>query len=184
VQDAVFKRIESYLKLFKQPAQVIQKRNRKLIDYDRARHLTSKGEIPDKQLQMSAEAYTSLNAHLLEELPTFLTLAGTYFEIIVDEFARVQAQYWHQRKLEWKSLTIELPFGKGHEWDSIHVDYENSMKRIEPLINSIITKGKQEKMEEKDFTFVLEKIPSVGSFLDDGNTLKKTRWVLSLFFFI
>jgi hypothetical protein len=168
MQDAVFNRIESYLKLFKHPAQIIQKRNRKLIDYDRARHLMSKGEIPDKQLQISAEAYTSLNAHLLDELPLFLTLAGTYFDIIMDEFMRIQAQYWRQCRLEWKSLTIEQPFGKEHEWDSIQTDYLSSMKRLEPRINSIITKVQQE-------TFVLEKIPSVGSFLDDGNIYLKAN---------
>ncbi|KAI9252793.1 hypothetical protein EDC94DRAFT_525629 [Helicostylum pulchrum] len=140
IQEAVYNRIESYLKLFKNPLHIIQKRNRKLIDYDRARHLISKGEVPDKQLQISAEQYISLNAHLLDELPIFLSLTVTYFDIIVSEFARVQATYWRKSKLEWKSLTIEQPFGREHTWVSIESDYRTAIKRMQPRIDEITSK--------------------------------------------
>lgn len=110
------------------------------MDYDRARHLISKGEVPDKQLQISAEQYISLNAHLLDELPIFLSLTVTYFDIIVSEFARVQSIYWRKSKLEWKTLTIEQPFGKEHIWSSIESDYNATMKRIQPRVNEVTSK--------------------------------------------
>lgn len=118
---------------------------------------------------MSAEAYISLNAHLLDELPPFLTLAGTYFGIIVDEFARIQAQYWHQQSLEWKSLVIEQPFGKMLLWDSLKTDYQNCVERLRPRINNITTKIKHDQQLEDKETFVLEKISSIGSLLDDDD---------------
>lgn len=126
--------------MFKNPAHVIDKRNRKLIDYDRIQHLVSKGEMPDKQLQLSAEQYLSLNAHLLDELPTFISLSSNYFDIIINEFAEIQAKYWHQHKSEWKSLTIELPFGKEYTWSCIENDYEASMNRLAFRLNDIKTK--------------------------------------------
>lgn len=102
--------------------------------------MISKGEVPDKQLQISSEQYISLNAHLLDELPVFLSLASTYFDIIVSEFARVQATYWRKCKLEWKSLTIEQPFGKEHSWSSIETEYNATIKRIQPRIDEIGSK--------------------------------------------
>lgn len=140
IQEAVYNRIESYLKLFKNPSHIIQKRTRKLMDYDRARHLISKGEVPDKQLQISAEQYISLNAHLLDELPIFLSLTVTYFDIIVSEFARVQSIYWRKYKLEWKTLTIEQPFGKEPIWSNIESDYKATIQRLQPRLNELGSK--------------------------------------------
>ncbi|CEP14557.1 hypothetical protein [Parasitella parasitica] len=138
--QVIYDKIDAYLKLFKNPAQVIDKRNRKLTDYDRIQHLMAKGEIPDKQLQISAEQYLSLNAHLLDELPIFISLSTDYLDIIVHEFAQVQAAYWRQHKSEWQTLAIEPPFGKEYTWDSIEKDYQNSMRRIEYRFNEIKTK--------------------------------------------
>jgi hypothetical protein len=135
----VYNRLEDYLKLFKNPSQIIQKRNRKLADYDRVRHLISKGEVPDKQLQISAEQYISLNAYLLDELPTFISLAQNYFDIILDEYTRIQSVYWRKSRLEWKTLTIEMPFGREHTWSSLESDYFNAMKRVEQRIHDIVS---------------------------------------------
>lgn len=148
----IYDKIEAYLKLFKNPAHVIDKRNRKLIDYDRIQHLVLKGEIPDRQLQLSAEQYLSLNAHLLDELPTFISLSSDYFDLIISEFAGIQAKYWYQHKSEWKSLTIELPFGKEYTWSCIENDYEISMNRLAFRLNDIKTKPqrREQKTIEKN----------------------------------
>jgi hypothetical protein len=110
------------------------------MDYDRARHLVAKGEVPDKTLQQSAEVYVSLNAQLLEELPVFFNLANDYFNIIVEEFTAVQANYWHRSKEEWKTLTIELPFGKEYTWKSIQGDYNADMRRLQSRVDEIKSK--------------------------------------------
>jgi hypothetical protein len=176
IQESVYIRIEAYLKLFKNPSHLIQKRNRKLLDYDRARHLMSKGEVPDKQLQVSAEQYISLNAHLLDELPTFLSLTVTYFDIVLDEFRRVQAAYWRKSCLDWDTLTIELPFGREHTWSSIESDYNNTIKRLQPRINELLVTRQENEKEEKETSddsgcSLLKKIPSlaaINSSIDEG----------------
>lgn len=140
----IYDKVDAYLKLFKNPAHVIEKRNRKLMDYDRIQHLMAKGEIPDKQLQLSAEQYLSLNAHLLDELPTFIALSSDYFDIIVHEFSQIQAKYWRQHRSEWKSLTIELPFGKDYTWSCLESDYLASMRRLEYRLDEIKTKPRQQ----------------------------------------
>ncbi|KAL7336236.1 hypothetical protein PS15p_201596 [Mucor circinelloides] len=152
--QVIYDKIDAYLKLFKNPAHVIDKRNRKLIDYDRIQHLMAKGEIPDKQLQLSAEQYLSLNAHLLDELPVFISLSSDYFDIIIYEFSQIQAKYWHQHRSEWKSLTIELPFGKDYTWPCIESDYLASMNRLEYRINDIKTKPQLHQRQEEN-SFVL-----------------------------
>lgn len=150
--QVIYDKIDAYLKLFKNPAHVIDKRNRKLIDYDRIQHLMTKGEIPDKQLQLSAEQYLSLNAHLLDELPVFISLSSDYFDIIIYEFSQIQATYWRQHRSEWKSLTIELPFGKDYTWSCIESDYLASMNRLEYRINDIKTKPQlHQRQEENSF---------------------------------
>lgn len=159
--QVIYSKIEAYLKLFKNPAHAIDKRNRKLIDYDRIQHLMAKGEVPDKQLQLSAEQYLSLNAHLLDELPIFLSLSSDYFDIIVHEFTQVQAKYWQQHKYEWKSLTIELPFGKEYTWPCIENDYQNSINRLEYRMNDIQTKPRQ--IVEKK----IEKVAVANNFISN-----------------
>ncbi|KAL9556240.1 hypothetical protein MBANPS3_001965 [Mucor bainieri] len=163
--QVIYDKIDAYLKLFKNPAHVIDKRNRKLIDYDRIQHLMVKGEVPDKQLQLSAEQYISLNAHLLDELPTFIVLSSDYFDIIIYEFSLIQAKYWRQHRSEWKSLTIELPFGKDYTWSCLESDYLASMHRLEHRINEIKTKPQQPEREQE-----LEE-PSVSSTITTATTI-------------
>lgn len=143
----MFDRLEEYLKLFKNPSQAIQKRNRKLADYNRVQHLLSKGEIPDKTLQISAEQYISLNAYLIDELPIFISLTREYFDVILDEYARVQSNYWRKYKLEWKTLTITQCLAKELDWTSVETDYFNTMKRLEPRIKEIMSQPKAQRRE-------------------------------------
>lgn len=146
MQESVYNRLEDYLKLFKNPSQIIQKRNRKLIDFDRVRHLISKGEVPDKQLQVSAEQYISLNAYLLDELPIFISLAQNYFDIILAEYTRVQSVYWRKSRLEWKTLTIETPFGREHTWSSLESDYYKTMKRVEQRLSDVVSQPNTQRL--------------------------------------
>ncbi|KAI8983629.1 Dbl homology domain-containing protein [Pilobolus umbonatus] len=163
LQQNVFRRIESCLKLFKNPMHIIHKRNRKLIDYDRAQHLSSKGDVIDKQLQLSVEAYISINAHLLEELPIFLSLADKYCDIIIDEFACIQTSYWHKFETEWRTLTIELPFGREYTWSSIEVDYSGNMKKLHSTLNGLYSKPK----ETFDSNYSLQRMSSIMTSVDD-----------------
>ncbi|OZJ04655.1 hypothetical protein BZG36_02890 [Bifiguratus adelaidae] len=86
--------IDSFLEVFRNPAQVMKKREKKLLDYDRVRGIKSRGEQVDKALQESANAYVSINAQLLDELPKFLGLTTKYMDIIAGKIGQVQAAYY------------------------------------------------------------------------------------------
>lgn len=83
---------------FKGPAALIAKHNRKAVDFARFNSLKAKDETPDKKLMESAKTFQSLHESLLEELPTFLSLAGEFIEAIVNQFATAQSgMYFRER---------------------------------------------------------------------------------------
>ncbi|RUS26236.1 hypothetical protein BC938DRAFT_471041 [Jimgerdemannia flammicorona] len=92
----IYPTIVAFLNVFKNPAQVMRKREKKLLDYDRVRGIKARGDIPDKALQESADAYVSINTQLAEELPKFFNLTITYFDYIVQEFSVIQAKFYQQ----------------------------------------------------------------------------------------
>ncbi|KAI9482857.1 MAG: Dbl homology domain-containing protein [Benjaminiella poitrasii] len=147
LQRLVYGPIASYLKLFKNPLQVIQKRNRKFIDYDRmmmSKNKNSQRYTMDHPLQLSAEAYLSLNAHLLDELPVFLDLTANYFAIIVDDFRRIQTSYWQHCQQLWKktlfAVTNKTMTTTQFSWKSIENDYFVALQeQLQPRLNQIIS---------------------------------------------
>ncbi|KAJ3035491.1 hypothetical protein HK097_004198, partial [Rhizophlyctis rosea] len=73
--------LETLTNRFKEPLLIMKKRDKKLLDFDRARVLKADGKIVDKALLESADAYTSINAQLVEELPKFLELVAQFMEV-------------------------------------------------------------------------------------------------------
>lgn len=104
VRGFVYSRIDDFLKVFENPTQVIHKRALKMIDYDRVRDIKSKGDIPDKSLQESADAYVSINAQLVDELPKFFELTAKYFDILTGGLALVQLKFYGLMQREWTKL--------------------------------------------------------------------------------
>jgi hypothetical protein len=100
--------------------------------------MTVEGKLPDKQLQQSTEAYISLNAYLLDELPAFLSLTDQYFNVILEEFSKVQSSYWSYVNVEWKSLTNQV---NRQKWEEIQEEYEQHVKKIEWRVKEIYTKS-------------------------------------------
>ncbi|KAJ2963631.1 hypothetical protein NQZ79_g1368 [Umbelopsis isabellina] len=146
VRSIIYTRIDSFLKLFSNPAQVIVKRSNKLIDYDRANGIKQKGSVPDKALQESADAYVSINAQLVDELPRFLTLSSQYFDLIVEELAGVQAKFSRLMRNEWKRYMFKGPYALAPDdknldhltTDTIVSTYRSAMQDLEPSIQDII----------------------------------------------
>jgi hypothetical protein len=122
------------------------KRSNKLIDYDRANGIKQKGSVPDKALQESADAYVSINAQLVDELPRFLNLSSQYFDMIVEELAGVQAKFNRLLRNEWKRYMFKGPYALAP--DDQHLDnlstetivttYRSAMQDLEPSIQDII----------------------------------------------
>ncbi|KAI9277483.1 hypothetical protein BY458DRAFT_554484 [Sporodiniella umbellata] len=104
VREFVYSRINDLLKAFENPAQVIHKRSLKMLDYDRVRGMKSKGDIPDKALQESADIYVHINAQLMEELPKFFDLTDKYFDILIGGLVHVQLKFFGLIRREWINL--------------------------------------------------------------------------------
>ncbi|CAG8636039.1 9392_t:CDS:10, partial [Ambispora leptoticha] len=101
IKKTIYPQIESYMERFKAPAAVMRKRDRKILDYDRAKAIKARGDTPDKTLQQSAAAFESIRDQLKEELPKFFELIGRYFDIIVREFAKIQGRFYRQMCMEF-----------------------------------------------------------------------------------
>jgi hypothetical protein len=144
VRSIVYTRIDSFLMLFNNPSQVIVKRSNKLIDHDRANGIKQKGGIPDKALQESADAYVSINAQLVDELPRFLALTTQYFDLIVEEFAGVQAQFNKLMTNEWKRYMFKGSYAiadtniESMTLESITEAYNLALQELEPSIEEIV----------------------------------------------
>ncbi|CAB5395707.1 unnamed protein product [Rhizophagus irregularis] len=102
VKKNIYPQIEKFLELFKAPAAVMKKRERKILDYDRAMSIKAKGGTLDKHLQQSADAFTSISAQLHEELPSFFKLITQYFDIIVQEFIKIQSRLYQQIGMDFR----------------------------------------------------------------------------------
>ncbi|KAF9957920.1 hypothetical protein BGZ65_001776 [Modicella reniformis] len=142
LKKTVYKSIESFLKLFLGPLQVMKKREKKLLDYDSVRGMKERGETVDKNMLDSAEAYTAINEQLLDELPKFLGLTTRYFDLIVMEFSKVQMFFYDQVKgkiLEFfvKNMSDSLSGDEASYLATMDVceEYIVAMSRVEgPLI--------------------------------------------------
>ncbi|KAJ3279401.1 hypothetical protein HK104_001500 [Borealophlyctis nickersoniae] len=111
IKTTIHPALETLMNRFKEPNLIMNKRNKKLLDYDRARAMRARGEPVDKTLLESAEAYSSLNAQLLEELPKFLDLVCKYIDIVVCHIADIQAQVYRDIRIELMPLADALRGG-------------------------------------------------------------------------
>ncbi|KAI7849227.1 Dbl homology domain-containing protein [Circinella umbellata] len=143
VQGRVQSRIDSFLKVFENPAQVINKRAQKLLDYDRVRDIKSKGDVPDKALQDSADAYVSINAQLVDELPKFFRLTSTYFEVLIGELVSVQTSFYEQMTREWHKLVQRHYIIHDLSMDTIMIEHTKSMQVVDNLIYDITPLNKE-----------------------------------------
>lgn len=118
--------------------QVIHKRALKMIDYDRVRDIKSKGDVPDKSLQESADAYVSINAQLVEELPKFFELTSKYFDILTGGLALVQLKFFRLMQREWvKLVEHNLGMQAALSFESIVAAHTHQLSRMEDVADRI-----------------------------------------------
>ncbi|KAI8083657.1 hypothetical protein BDF21DRAFT_416390 [Thamnidium elegans] len=138
VRGFVYSRIDDFLKVFENPTQVIHKRALKMIDYDRVRDIKSKGDVPDKSLQESADAYVSINAQLVEELPKFFELTSKYFDILTGGLALVQLKFFGLMQREWVKLVEQnLGIQAALSFESIITAHTHQLDRVEDIADRI-----------------------------------------------
>ncbi|KAI8991430.1 hypothetical protein BDF20DRAFT_811323 [Mycotypha africana] len=138
VRGYIYSRIDEFLKIFENPAQVIHKRSMKMIDYDRVRDMKMKGDVPDKALQESADAYVSINAQLVDELPRFFALTAKYFEFMTGSLALVQMKFYKRMQKEWRKLVQQnLGLEVAQTYEAIIKDYMSHLESVDNAASQI-----------------------------------------------
>ncbi|KAI9350683.1 hypothetical protein BDR26DRAFT_851330 [Obelidium mucronatum] len=116
VKDQIVPAITTLMTRLGPPLLLIKKRDSKLLDHDRAKRIKAKGEQPvDKVLQDSSDAYVSINAELIAELPKLTGLMTEYMEIVVGEFVRIQRKVYETVMNDLKVVvnSFEVAYGGG-----------------------------------------------------------------------
>ncbi|KAI9814838.1 MAG: hypothetical protein M1827_003104 [Pycnora praestabilis] len=94
VRRTVVDPMTTLLKLHEGPQKLMQKRNKRMIDYARYKAIKDRSERPDKKTQDHGEQFIALNDTLKDELPKLFVLTGKLVEACLCNFVEIQSQ-WH-----------------------------------------------------------------------------------------
>ncbi|TPX67581.1 hypothetical protein SpCBS45565_g03710 [Spizellomyces sp. 'palustris'] len=128
--------LDTLLKKFKDPQTVMRKREKKLLDYERAMAIKARGEQVDKTLNDSAEAYGSLHGQLVEELPQFLDLVAKYIDVVAVYIADLQAQVHASIVSELKPI-LELTGGANEDIIGSYLGAMESGGRVDVISRNV-----------------------------------------------
>ncbi|KAI9003873.1 hypothetical protein DFJ74DRAFT_743501 [Hyaloraphidium curvatum] len=127
--------LERLLEWFARPTVVMRKREKKRLDYDRAKELKAKGAPVDEALEKSAAAYVALNAQLVEELPKFILLACRWMDRVAVLLASAKANALRG----WAAALAAASPGPADSFDGIRARWEESFRRVEALFEGLET---------------------------------------------
>ncbi|KAJ3208224.1 hypothetical protein HK099_000104, partial [Clydaea vesicula] len=108
IKEKIFLLIEKLKDMFKGPFLIIKKRDDKLLDYDRAKLIKSRGEELDKSLKESCEVYELLNSQLIEELPKFFNLTAKFLKLIESEIIKNFTKFYEQVSTSLEKFAEEI----------------------------------------------------------------------------
>ncbi|KAL8657613.1 MAG: hypothetical protein Q9226_001739 [Calogaya cf. arnoldii] len=101
VRKNVIEPMTTLLKLHDSPQKLMQKRNKRIMDYARYKGIKDRGDRPDKKTTEQGEQFMAINESLKDELPKLFVLTGKLMEACLNNFVQLQLQ-WHiiwRRKL-------------------------------------------------------------------------------------
>ncbi|KAL8776700.1 MAG: hypothetical protein Q9194_002988 [Teloschistes cf. exilis] len=101
VRKNVIEPMTTLLKLHDNPQKLMQKRNKRVMDYARYKSIKDRGDKPDKRTTEQGEQFVAINESLKDELPKLFNLTGKLVEACLNNFVQLQIQ-WHiiwRRKL-------------------------------------------------------------------------------------
>ncbi|KAL8810489.1 MAG: hypothetical protein Q9223_004898 [Gallowayella weberi] len=101
VRKNVVEPMTTLLKLHDSPQKLMQKRNKRIMDYARYKGIKDRGDKPDKKTTEQGEQFVAINESLKEELPKLFALTKKLVEACLNNFVQLQLQ-WHiiwRRKL-------------------------------------------------------------------------------------
>ena len=81
------------LKLHDGPQKLMQKRNKRLMDFARFKAIKDRGEKPDKKTIEQGEQFQAVNDTLKDELPKLFSLTGKLVEACLNNFVQLQVQW-------------------------------------------------------------------------------------------
>ncbi|OAX79736.1 hypothetical protein ACJ72_05942 [Emergomyces africanus] len=90
VRKSVIQPMITLLNLHNGPQRVMQKRNKRLMDYVRYKTLKQRGDKADKKTTEQGEQFVALNVTLKEELPKLFALTGKLTDACLNNFVELQ----------------------------------------------------------------------------------------------
>lgn len=99
------------LKLHDGPQKLMQKRNKRVMDYARYKTIKDRGDKLDKKTAEQGEQFIAVNDTLKEELPKLFLLTGKLVEACLNNFIQLQLQWqaiW-KRKLAQAVDDLKIP---------------------------------------------------------------------------
>ena len=93
VRKNVIDPMTTLLKLHDGPQKLMQKRNKRVMDYARYKAIKDRGDKLDKKTAEQGEQYIAVNDTLKEELPKLFALTGKLVEACLNNFVQLQLQW-------------------------------------------------------------------------------------------
>ncbi|KAI9843936.1 MAG: hypothetical protein M1838_002403 [Thelocarpon superellum] len=107
VQKSVIGPMKTLVKLYDAPQKIIQKRNKRIMDYARFKGVKDRGDKPDKRTQEQGEQFMALNDTLKEELPRLYALTSKLAEACLCNLIQLQAEWYTVWQEKSKSILDE-----------------------------------------------------------------------------
>ncbi|KAI9763671.1 MAG: hypothetical protein M1835_007749 [Candelina submexicana] len=100
VHRSVIDPMSALLKQHENPQVIMNKRNKRLVDFARCKAAIDRGEKPDRKTKEQYEQFVLLNDSLKEELPQLFALTAKLVEACLGSFVQIQKQWqyiWQQK---------------------------------------------------------------------------------------
>jgi hypothetical protein len=100
IQKSVIDPLVAVVKLQQGPQRVMQKRQKRLIDYARCTQIKARGDKPDKRTQEQSDQFVALNDTLKDELPKLYALTKKLVEACLSNFIEIQGRWqtvWQEK---------------------------------------------------------------------------------------
>ncbi|KAI9796152.1 MAG: hypothetical protein M1833_006490 [Piccolia ochrophora] len=107
VQRSVINPMKTLIQLYDAPQKIIQKRNKRILDYARCKAVKDRGDKPDKRTQEHGEQFTALNDTLKDELPKLYALTAKLAEACLEVFIEISIQWQSTWQVKLKTIFDE-----------------------------------------------------------------------------
>ncbi|KAJ3190612.1 hypothetical protein HK101_008538 [Irineochytrium annulatum] len=108
IKEYIIPVLNNLLLMFKEPFLVVKKREKKRLDFDRARAIKAKGDPVEKALEQSADDYTALHSELADQLPKYLLLTSQALDHIIVAVNSAQATVYEEVRNQLEPVAESL----------------------------------------------------------------------------